>query len=462
MKVAFSSDMGAIEAASGGRLVFGSPDAAVDTITTDSRDLGGKNLFVPLIGEKFDGHRYVEELAKSGALAGFLTMREELIGVAERTNVAAVLCDDTLRSFGRIAARHRESMNPVVIGITGTNGKTTTKELAWALISTTRRCLKNEKNYNNEVGVPYTLLSLRPEHQVAVIEMGMNHPGEIERLSKIAQPDISLITNAGEGHLEYLGSVDNVAAAKSEIMLGMTSGSLVILNRDMEHYEFMKQRAEDLRLKTRSFGLSEEADIRPEKYRLSSNDISLTFRCEEYLVPLYGMHNVYNALAALALARELGVESGKMREAFASFRNIDMRSQIIDHGFVLINDAYNSNPMSSRYALQSVGMVFPGKRKVAVLADMKELGDAAPGCHLETGRQVRENGFGLLCTYGELAGEIARGALDAGMNGGSVRHFTEKSELIDYLKNTLTADDVVLVKGSRSMKMEEVVDALVR
>jgi UDP-N-acetylmuramoyl-tripeptide--D-alanyl-D-alanine ligase len=454
--------MGSIADASGGRLAFGSPAASIATITTDSRDLGERNLFVPLIGDKFDGHSYVEELANSGRLAGFLTMRKELLGAAERTNTPAVLCDDTLRAFGRIAARHRERMEAVVAGITGTNGKTTTKELAWAMVNGSMPCLKNEKNYNNEVGVPFTLLALKADHRAAVIEMGMNHPGEIERLSKIAKPDIALITNAGEGHLEFLESVENVAAAKSEIMLGMSPGSRVILNRDCPRFGFLRGRARDLGMKVRTFGLSPDADLRPDEYRLSMRDFTVRVRGEDYTVPLYGIHNVYNFLAALALALELGVDARSARAALGAFRNIDMRSQVVDRGFILINDAYNSNPMSTRSALESVRLVFPGRRKIAVLADMKELGGAAPGLHREAGRLVHENGFDILCTLGELSKNTALGAREAGMNGSKVAHFEDKPALVEFLKGALTGDDVVLVKGSRSMKMEEVADALVR
>jgi len=201
VKVDFQGNMGQVARYCGGTLIEGSPDAAFDTITTDSRALGNSNLFIPLKGEKFDGHAYIDELAGSGRLAGFLTMDESHGAAAARAEIAAVLCDDTLAAYGRIAAAHRDGVAPLVVGVTGTNGKTTIKEMAWSVLGRKYRCLKNEKNYNNEVGVPYTLLGLRPEHRCAVIEMGMNHPGEIGRLARIARPDIAVISSVGEGHL---------------------------------------------------------------------------------------------------------------------------------------------------------------------------------------------------------------------------------------------------------------------
>ncbi|HNU92408.1 MAG TPA: UDP-N-acetylmuramoyl-tripeptide--D-alanyl-D-alanine ligase, partial [Spirochaetota bacterium] len=197
--MSYESTMGAVAAACGGRLLAGDPSSAIETITTDSRELGSRNLFVPIVGERYDGHDYIEALAESGALTGFFTEREPDRVLAERHGVAAVLCDSTLEAYGALALSHRSSMNVKVIAITGTNGKTTVKEMLYSVLSEKYRCLKNEKNYNNEIGLPFTLLHLRPEHELAVVELGMNHPGEIERLSLMARPDMAVITNIGEG-----------------------------------------------------------------------------------------------------------------------------------------------------------------------------------------------------------------------------------------------------------------------
>ncbi len=461
MKIEFETNIKSIVESSGGVLIYGNPMKSIETITTDSRDLGRNNFFIPLAGEKFDGHDYIRGLAEKKEIAGFMTMREGFVSIAEETGVSAVLCDDTLAAFGRIASAHRREMGAVVIAVTGTNGKTTTKEMLASALGRKYSCLKNDKNYNNEIGVPYTLLALKKEHKYAVIEMGMNHTGEIDRLTKMAKPDLAIITNVGEGHLEFLGSVKNVACAKAEIMNGMSEGSIVFLNRDTQFYEILRERALDSGLTIRSFGLREKADVMPEKYEVSIDNIRIYYKGDEFVIPLYGIHNLYNALAVIAVAYELNIEPEILKDSFNNFRSIDMRSQVLYKGYIIINDTYNSNPLSSRYALESVREIFEEKRKIAVLADMKELGDTSDFYHRELGKQVFENGFDMLCTYGESAADIAKGAKTAGMNEAAVRHFEKKNELVDFILKNITHRDVVLVKGSRSMKMEEVVEAIV-
>lgn len=454
--------MGAIAAACGGSLVAGDPSVMVETITTDSRKLGAKNLFVPISGEKFDGHDYISSLAENGSLAGFLTARESDRATAGRFGTAAILCDDTLAAYGRIATTHRASMKARVIGITGTNGKTTTKELVYAALSAKYTCLRNEKNYNNEVGLPYTLLHLRPEHEVAVVEMGMNHAGEIGRLSRIARPDIALITNIGEGHLEFLETVEGVARAKAEIIEGLARGGRLYLNQDTQCFDILREAARAHGCEVVTFGLYAGALVHPEDYSLGTADCSIMYQGQTYRAPLYGIHNLYNLLLAVALGRELGVEPELIKSGLSSFRNIDKRSQIIDKDFILIDDTYNSNPLSTRYAIMSIVSIYPAHRKVAVLADMKELGSLSAAFHERVGRMVAEYDFDLLCAFGDDARHYVSGALAGGMKSEAVRHFGSREEIADFLKGWLAAGDVVLVKGSRSMKMEEVTDALVR
>lgn len=460
MKVAFRTTIGEVLDATGGTLLHGSPETVIQTITTDSRDLDEDNLFIPIIGERFDGHRFIGSLIEAGKIACFLTMREELRDLAVASNTAAILCDDTIRAYGRIAGCHRDRLDPVVVAVTGTNGKTTTKELIAEVMKQEHECLKNEKNLNNEIGIPYTLLHLTERHQMAILELGMNHPGEIERLSRIAKPDVALITNIGAGHLEFLGSVENVAAAKAEIMLGMEAG-VVFLNRDTPSFELLRAKAVERGLSVKSFGLHENADIAPGSYQLLRDAVMIDFGGSRFRVPLYGIHNIYNGIAAIAVGLHFGIDAEKMQEAFQRFVNVGMRSQIVENDVTVINDTYNSNPLSSHYALVSAAQVFPAQRKIAVLSDMKELGELSAFYHDELGREVFQHGFDLLYSWGELSEEIARGARDAGMRDDTVFYFREKRELIDALKEQIVTGDVVLVKGSRSMKMEEVVEALV-
>jgi UDP-N-acetylmuramoyl-tripeptide--D-alanyl-D-alanine ligase len=458
--IEFNTKIKSIVEWTGGELRNGDPEMEIRSITTDSRMLGENSLFVPIVGEKFDGHKFIDDLAEKKSIAAFLTMRKDDYKAAAKSGIACILCDDTLHAYGRLASGHRMEMGAKLIGITGTNGKTTTKELLWSILSRKYKTLKNEKNYNNEIGVPYTLLGLQNEHEWAVIEMGMNHAGELERLSKIAKPDISLITNVGEGHLEFLDTTENVAFAKSEIMHGMKRGSTVILNADTQCFDILNKKAMDFGIKVKTFGLYNKADFKPSNFKMSADNLQIEYNNIHYNVPLYGLHNVYNVLAAIATAEILGIESDIIKEAFLSFKNIDMRSQIINSGCIIINDTYNSNPLSARYALTSLKEIFPEKRKIAILSDMKELGDSAGYYHSEIGKQVYLSGVELLLTWGEFAQEIAAGARKSGMTDIQSKHFSKKNELIDYARKNIHDDDVVLVKGSRSMKMEEVVEAL--
>jgi UDP-N-acetylmuramoyl-tripeptide--D-alanyl-D-alanine ligase len=452
--------VGRIAEAGRGRITSGDPATAIGTITTDSREIGAKSLFIPLVGEKYDGHDFIRPLSESNSIRSYLTMKQGFTDTASRCGIAEILCEDTLQALGSIAGRHRDEIDPIVIGITGTNGKTTTKELVFAMLSSRWNCLKNVKNYNNEVGVPFTLLGLRAGHEMAVIEMGMNHPGELDRLSRIAKPDLALITNVGEGHLEFLGTVENVASAKSEIMHGMRPGSTLLVNRDMDCLDIVMAGALKADLVVKSFGLSEKADIRPDSYRLYRDSVSVEFRGTEIAVPLYGIHNVYNVMAAIAVALEYGMEPAAIGKALSGFVNVDGRSQIIDRGYIVINDSYNANPLSLQYALRSTGEIFPDRRKIAVLSDMKELGDTAQRYHAECGRAVFENRFDMLLVWGEMAKYYAEGASRAGFDNDRIRQFETKDELSRYLNTVVDDNDVIVVKGSRSMKMEDVVRAL--
>ncbi len=457
----FNASTGLIAKWAGGNLINGSPDIEIDSITTDSRDLGKSSLFVPIKGEKYDGHDFIDLLVKEKRISAFLSMRKD-ISIPYGSDTGAILCDDTLKAYGAIASHHRDRMNAGIIGITGTNGKTTTKELLWSILSRKYKTLKNIKNYNNEIGVPYTLLGLKEEHEYAVIELGMNHTGEIDILSNISKPDIALITNIGEGHLEFLGSVESVAMAKSEIMNGMKHGSVLFLNIDTLYFDMLYKKAKDIGLELRTFGISKDADFRPAGYKLFRDSFLLNYGDHEYTIPLFGIHNVYNAVAAVAVSEYIGIEKEIIKEAFSGFKNIEMRSQLINGKYTILNDTYNSNPLSARYALRSIKEIFPGKRKVSIFSDMKELGQYSGNYHKELGKNVFESGIDLLLTWGDMAENIVRGARENGMKKDRAVHFAEKAELIEFALKNITNDDVILVKGSRSMKMEEVVEALIR
>ena len=449
----FETTAGKIAEVTGGKLEKGDPSAVIKTITSDSREIRNDSLFVALAGEKFDGHNFISALSSDGKISAYLSMKD----VEDKGSAACIRCGDTLTGLGAIGNYARSLVHTNVIGVTGTNGKTTTKEIIYNILSAEHKTLRSEKNFNNEIGVPFTLMRLRAEHEFAVIEMGMNHPGEISRLSKMAMPEISVITGAGEGHLEFLGSVENVARAKAEIMDGMREGTAVFINKDTQHYKIFRDTAAARGLRAVSYGITDEADIYPEEYSLSAENIKLKYSGVDFNVPAYGMHNLYNIMAGIAVAGLYGIEMETAAMQLKNFVNIGGRSQIINKGYIIIDDSYNSNPLSSRYALRSIKEVYPGKRKIAVLSDMKELGKAADECHIEIGREAAACGFDLLLLYGNMAEKYLDGAISSGMKSDSVRIFFDKDELSAYLKNILVEDDVVLVKGSRSMKMEDVV-----
>ncbi len=456
MKASYATTAGAVAAACRGKVVSGDSTAVIRTVSSDSRDLGPAALFVALRGDRFDGHDFIADLARDGKITACLAMRGT---DAPLPGVSVIRCADTLAALGDIAARHRGSVRTRLAGITGTNGKTTTKELAHRILSSRFSCLKSEKNYNNLIGVPFALLGLEPSHEFAVIEMGMSARGEIERLSGICAPDAALITSIGEGHLEFLGSVANVAAAKAEIVAGMERGSTLYVHTEVPCMDTVAAAACAAGVRLVTFG-TENADIVPRSYAMDANGIEVVMEGVPVRAPLYGIHNVNNLVGAIALASHFGVGPSDAREALAGFENADGRGQVLSGDYTVINDTYNANPLSLRAALRSVSEIYPGRRKIAVLSDMKELGEAAPECHRRSGSDVAKNGFDMLFLYGEMSANYRAGAVGAGMPGASVLMFDTKEELADRLAKTVRNDDVILVKGSRSMKMEDVALAL--
>ncbi len=461
MKGTFKTTSGELAAIIGGRIISGGADVVIETISTDSRELGEQTLFIPIVGETFDGHDFINELSAAGKIVCSLTMKEGYEKSAADSGAVLIICSDTLSALGKIGKFHRDKFKPVTLGVTGTNGKTTTKELVYAVLSTAYKTHKNVKNYNNEIGVPFTLLQLDESFEAAVIEMGMNHTGEIERLSHMVSPDLGLITNVGAGHLEFLGSMENVAFAKSEIMKGMKKGSTLIVNKDTECFHIIEKIAGENGIKLFTFGLESGADLRPDSFKLFADKTVVVYKKETVTVPLYGKHNVYNILAALSAAAILNIKISQAAEALSGFVNVGGRSEIIDREYTVINDTYNSNPLSSLFALESVCEVFPGRRKIAVLADMKELGESSCVYHVKVGEFAGARKFDLLLLFGEMAVYFEKGALSAGMNSSAVKIFESKEEIVHYLKGYLKEKDVVLVKGSRSMKMEDVVNRLI-
>jgi len=452
-------------AATGG-MVAGSPvQEHFRGISTDTRKITPNDLFVALNGENFAGALFAPEAVAKGA-TGLLLAR----GATPCPGVTSILVDDTLRALGDLAAWRRRQMKKLqVIGITGSSGKTTVKEMTAAILARTFSILKTGGNFNNLVGLPLTLLPVKPSHQLAVLEMGMNRPGEIARLAEIAAPDLACITNVQGAHLLGLADIGGVARAKEELFAGLSPAAIMVVNLDDPLIVAMAERHSQRQI---SFGLHRRAFVRATYVRAdvaAGIAFTLTIGREQVRIRLQclGRHNVVNALAAAALAHGVGVGLADIAAGLAAFTPYDKRFQVeeLPEGVRVVNDTYNANPSSMLAALETVAEQRRGQRAVAVLGDMLELGDEAVVAHRGIGSAVARLGFTHLFAYGPLAGEMVAAARAAGMAAEYCRAYTDKNEIVGQLKvklenGGLAAGDWVLVKGSRGMKMETVIAAL--
>jgi UDP-N-acetylmuramoyl-tripeptide--D-alanyl-D-alanine ligase len=457
MKVEYPITSREIAERTGGAIVIGPDDVRVQYISSDSRDLPEKSLFVALKGERYDGHDFIDDLIAEGKVSAVLTMEDKRY---PDSDTAIILCDDTLAALGRLAAFHRKQCKARVVAVTGTNGKTTTKELIYSILSSDRSSHRSEKNYNNEIGIPFSILGLPVDTENSVLELGMNHPGEIHRLSLMSMPDIAVITSIGEGHLEFLGTVEDVARAKGEILDGMKPGSLLICNGDTASVPLLLQMARDRGIKALTCGLEDRNDRIPETWSVDGDGVSLTWRGETYRVPLIGIHNIYNLFLSIIVSEELDIPVKHRSDGLQTFEGVPGRGGVIQGEHIIIDDTYNSNPLSVRYALHSIKQIYADSRHHVVLGDMLELGESAKRYHHETGALCARLGISGLYLMGEYAQDYAAGAREGGMNSDSVQVFDNHEELSRQLLENLEPGDVVLVKGSRGLAMEKIVEFL--
>jgi UDP-N-acetylmuramoyl-tripeptide--D-alanyl-D-alanine ligase len=424
------------------------PDAVFTSVESDSRTLHPGALFVALTGPRFDGHDYVSAAASAGA-AGALLSRD----VDEAIPYLRV--DDTRAGLARLAAHWRRRFAIPVVGVTGSSGKTTVKEMIGAALARSGDGVVTRGNLNNEIGVPLTLLRLRESHRFAVIEMGMNHPGEIDRLSAMAVPTVAVITNAGPAHLEGLGSVEAVARAKGEILAGLAPDGVACLNADDPFLPLWQDMAGPRRVVT--FGLSPEADVRAAyECGFDGSDLRLVTPAGDtrMRLALPGRHNVSNALAAAAAAIAARASVDDIRAALEAMVPVDgrLRPRTGLRGARILDDSYNANPASVLAGLE-VLRTFDGET-IAVLGDMAELGRGAEVGHREVGRAARRLGVDTVLAVGANAGAVTGGF------GEGARAFPDIDALLDDLRPRLHEGVAVLVKGSRSSRMERVVEAV--
>ncbi len=450
--------------ATGGRFVSGRPDAKFRAISTDTRSLEPGDLFLALSGDTFDGENFVEEAVKRGA-AGVIVAGP----MPTEVPVPVIQVTDTLQALGDMAAYRRATMhNLQLIAITGSSGKTTVKEMCAAILKEEYNVLKTGGNFNNLIGMPLTLLGIDSRHDVAVIEMGMNRPGEIARMAEISDPDIACIVNVHGAHLAGLGSIDGVAKAKEELFKGGKSWAKFCVNIDDKRVRAMARRCNQQKI---TFGRGRNAYVRATHVRnLGEEGMLFTLKIGKekmrIQIPSLGDHSVSNALAAAALSHAVGVEMEQIAKGLTGFQAIDKRMNIEEiGGLKIVNDCYNSNPASMLAAFETVIGMKKEHKCMAVLGDMLELGDASCKAHRRLGETVACKGFNYLLSYGEFSRKVVEGALDASMTMKQARRVETKDDAVETILNlkslgALNKGDYVLIKGSRGMRMETIIEQL--
>jgi len=451
--------------ATGGKLLQGKKNAFFGAISTDSRTVAGGELFIALKGARFDGHRFAVEAFEKNA--GGVVIEEDKVGEIRWNGYrprAVIAVKDTLHALGNLARERRRKYRTPVVALTGSNGKTTTKEMISACLETTFPILKTEGNFNNLIGLPLTLLRLTEREKVVILEMGMNVPGEIRRLTEIAEPDVGLITNIHKVHLEGVGSFERLKEEKGELFRRMKKDGTILVNQNDPRVIDL---ADEFRGKRMTFGVETAADVMAKKIQFhGTKGISFTLtqgRNEmEMVLPLLGRHFVPGALAAITTAILFGIELTKVKEALERFRSFPMRMEVcpLKGGKTLINDAYNANPKSMELSLETLAEVKGNGRAIAVLGDMLELGDFAKEAHAQLGQRIKAMSIDFLVAVGKWAPVVVESAVRHGFESEKAKVVKNHSEAITVLKQTMQEGDWILVKGSRGMAMEKIVGGL--
>lgn len=476
-------------------------------VSTDSRSMGKDELFVALKGESFDGHAFLPHLLQKG-VKGFVVDRALFSDLPQKEKqkilygkAVLFLVNNTLEALGQLARYQRLRAGVKVVAITGSNGKTTTRKMMASIFEQQFNTLSTTGNFNNEIGLPLTLLQLSGEHEWAVVEMGMNHPGEISRLSRIALPDIAVITNTAQAHLEGMGSVNNVAKAKAEIIEGMNPGSAMIINNDDPRREILLQRASQNSHieKLLFFGTHhkettlpspavEAGETRPpskvmephnklhfvtaENIEFGKTDTQFTLSTTatsespgKFYINSPAPFMIHNALAACAAGFAADISIEKIEKGISLFKPVSGRMNIIQRGNIhVIDDTYNANPASVKGALATLRQLNQGGVAIAVLGDMLELGDKSRELHFSVGERAVHAGISRLYAFGKMSTEVVQGAVQAGFSREMTLHGTKDeiiAHLTRYIENHSSTQIYLLVKGSRGMRMEDIVQKVI-
>ena len=442
--------------ATGGALIQGGGTTGFRGVSIDSRAVNKGDVFIAIRGKRLDGHRFVRKAVIQGAALVVVSRP-----VSCPKNVAVVSVKDTTIALGQIAASYRRRFNIPVVAVTGSAGKTTTKDMIAAVLSARFKVLKNIKTQNNQYGVSLTILGLKKSHQALVLEAGTNNPGEIRWIARIAQPTVVVLTNIGESHLQGLRSRGGVYREKSDLFRGMGPGGRVIFNNDDRYLK--RIRLEKKRPRIISYGIREKADLRAGRVTVENNrKICFHVRGERFILNTPAEHYVYNALAAIACGRLLKVGYGDIRRALGNLKFEGRRQQVLNAGGVtVIDDTYNSNPVSLESAVKTIdGLKVVGK-KIFVTADMLELGARSRPLHEDKGRMIARSTVDIAITVGKFS-KYAAAALRQFNPRIKVFHYAQAGQAGRRLKTLCGPGDVVLVKGSRGMRMERVVESLRR
>ncbi|MCI1247937.1 MAG: UDP-N-acetylmuramoyl-tripeptide--D-alanyl-D-alanine ligase [Megasphaera sp.] len=442
-----------VEKATGGHLVrpVGTNTVFLH-VDTDTRAIHPKSLFIAFKGDTFDGHNFIIQAHEKGAAGAVVSeLREEY----QNVDFPVFMVADTVKAYQDLARFHRRRFAIPVIAVTGSVGKTSTRNMIATVLSQKLNVLQTEKNFNNEIGLPRTLLQLTSKHEACVVEMGMRGLGQVAELAAIAEPTIGVVTNVGKSHIELLGSQDNIAKAKSELVQSLPADGIAILNLDDSRVAAM---ADLCKGKVIGYGIENNAAIRGDRIVCNEKGIRFTCRCFDQMFDVHmtviGGHNVYNALAAVAVGRIAGLSENQMKKGLGEYRGLPMRQELVRiDPYTFINDSYNANPASMAEAVRSMDLLTKG-RKIAVLGGMLELGDWARKEHEQIGSQIADSGIDILITVGKLAGYIADGAKKGNME--TVYMAADHAEAVDILKSVLKAGDTILLKGSRGFAMEKI------
>lgn len=429
-------------------------EQTISAVSTDTRTISDGAVFVALKGEKLDGHKYIDAAVKGGAVCVIANRDADIAD-----NAPAILVKDTAQALLDLAGAYRREMHIPVVAVTGSVGKTSTRGMIASVLAQKYTTLATEGNFNNEIGVPHTLFKLKKEHEIAVIEMGMNHFGELSRITAAARPDTVVITNIGEAHIENLGSREGILKAKLEILEGMPCDGTVILCGDNDMLWGVNG---TLEFETLYFGIKNtHCDITATNVNLYAEGSEFDFVADgetyhaEISVP--GVHHIYNALGAILVGLKYNVAMSDIINGINDFVPVGLRQAVVKlENYTLIKDCYNANPTSMRSALEVLSLREGEGRKVAVLGDMLELGTISESAHREVGKLVCKYNTDCLVTVGEKAKLIARGAVDAGMSEDRIFSFDDNGAACAAIADIIKKGDVILLKASRSMRLEEI------